>query len=78
MAWYNGVMMEHNQLNQQPKRCSKCGKKIKEKIIPAGANSEGYTTLIMAECPGSTKTECQGWLRIFFLGKETVSPNYMG
>lgn len=65
-------------MNQQTKRCSKCGKPIQETILPAGPNAEGYTTSIMIECPGSSKTECQGWMRIFFQGKPTVSPNYAG
>ena len=69
-------MMDTNH-TQLIKRCSKCGKKITETVIPARANNEGYTTSIMVECPGSAK-DCLGWLRIFFLGKETVSPNYMG
>lgn len=53
--------------------CPNCGGELRKRLIPAGANSEGYVTSEVTECIGSQvlvnkKGGC-GLLKIFFKEK---------
>lgn len=60
--------MTHN-MQKTNRRCSRCGRVILEKTVPASPNAEGYTQTRVTECPGGAKEDCKGWIRVFFVGQ---------